>query len=138
MLLIYPPLAKPCEPPAGIAHLAGALRENDIPCTLLDANIEGLLFLLEAAVEPADTWGRRAYKSLKANLTGLRSRELYTNRDRYRRAVADVNRVLEFVGQKDTGRGGCGTRRVVPRQPVRRRYCLVDGAFTGPRVRRLL
>jgi hypothetical protein len=31
MLLIYPPAAKPCEPPAGIAHLAGALRGNGLP-----------------------------------------------------------------------------------------------------------
>ena len=44
MLLIYPPVAKPCEPPAGLAYLAGALRGNDLPCTLLDANLEGQLF----------------------------------------------------------------------------------------------
>ncbi len=99
MLLIYPPVAKPCESPAGIAHLAGALRGNDIPCTLLDANLEGLLFLLGSASEPQDTWGRRAYRSLEANLANLRSRPLYTNQDRYQRAVADVNRMLEFAGQ---------------------------------------
>ena len=98
MLLIYPPVAKPCEPPAGIAHLAGALRENDLPCTLIDANLEGLLFLLESATEPDDTWGRRAYRNLEANLANLRSDVLYTNRDRYRRAVADVNRILELAG----------------------------------------
>jgi len=98
MLLIYPPVAKPCEPPAGLAHLAGALRGNDLPCTLLDANLEGLLFLLGSAAEPNDTWGRRAYRSLEANLAGLRSPELYENQDRYQRAVADLNRVLELAG----------------------------------------
>jgi hypothetical protein len=98
MLLIYPPLAKACEPPAGIAHLAGALRENGLPCRLLDANLEGLLFLLRAAEEPLDTWGRRAYRGLGSNLAGLRSRGLYSNQDRYQRTVADVNRMLELAG----------------------------------------
>jgi hypothetical protein len=98
MLLIYPPVAKPCEPPAGIAHLAGVLRGNSLPCTHLDANLEGLLFLLTAAEQPQDTWGRRAYRNLEANLAALRSPSLYTNPDRYQRAVADVNRILELVG----------------------------------------
>lgn len=98
MLLIYPPVAKPGEPPAGIAHLAGALRGNSIPCSLLDANLEGLLYLLETAVEPQDTWGRRAYRNLAVNLAALRSQSLYAGQDRYRRAVADVNRLLELVG----------------------------------------
>jgi hypothetical protein len=100
MLLIYPPVAKPCEPPAGIAHLAGVLRGNGLPCTLLDANLEGLLFLLATADQPQDTWGRRAYRSLEANLAALRSPALYTNPDRYQRAVADVNRMLELAGLK--------------------------------------
>ena len=99
MLLIYPPVAKPCEPPAGIALLAGTLRGNGLPCRLLDANLEGLLFLLGSAAEPPDTWGRRAYRNLEANLKSLRSLELYRNQDRYQRAVADVNRVLELAGQ---------------------------------------
>jgi hypothetical protein len=104
MLLIYPPVAKPCEPPAGIACLAGALRENGLPCKLLDANLEGLLFLLASAKEPHDTWGRRAYRGLEGNLAGLRSQELYTNPDRYQRAVADVNRMLELAGlEKNIG-----------------------------------
>lgn len=100
MLLINPPAAKPCEPPLGIAQLAGSLRGNDLQCTLLDANLEGLLFLLESASEPKDTWGRRAYRNLEINIAGLRSRELYTNQDRYRRAVADVNRMLDLAGKE--------------------------------------
>jgi len=98
MLLIYPPVAKASEPPAGLAQLAGALRGSGLPCTLLDANLEGLLFLLKSAAEPHDTWGRRAYRGLEVNLAALRSQELYTNQDRYQRAVADVNRVLELAG----------------------------------------
>jgi hypothetical protein len=100
MLLIYPPVAKPCEPPAGIAQLAGALLGNGLPCRLLDANLEGLLSLFAAAPQPRDTWGRRAFRDLEANLAGLRSHQLYTNLGRYQRAVADVNRLLELAGRE--------------------------------------
>jgi radical SAM superfamily enzyme YgiQ (UPF0313 family) len=99
MLLVYSPAAKPCEPPTGIAMLAGALRDNGLPCGVLDANLEALLFLSAAAEEPHDTWGRRAYRNLDANLAALRSRHLYTNRDRYQRAVTDVNRILDHAGR---------------------------------------
>jgi len=99
MLLIHPPVAKPCEPPAGIARLAGFLRSHGRPCTLLDANLEGPLYLLATPVKPHDTWGRRASKNLAANLIALRTPQLYKSPDRYRRAVADVNRVLELAAE---------------------------------------
>jgi hypothetical protein len=67
-------------------------------CRLLDANLEGLLSLLGSTAEPHDTWGRRAYRGLEANLAGLRGLEVYKNRDRYQRVVADVNRMLELAG----------------------------------------
>ena len=99
MLLIYPPIAKPCEPPAGLARLAGVLRGHGLPCTLLDANLEGLLHLLAAPQEGSDNWSRRACRHAAANLTALRTPQLYTNADRYQRAVADLNRVLELSGR---------------------------------------
>ena len=40
-LLIVPPVAKACEPPAGIARLAAVLRARGLSCRLLDANLEG-------------------------------------------------------------------------------------------------
>ncbi len=94
MLLISPPLAKACEPPAGISRLAGCLRGNGLECTLWDANLEGQLYLLEQRQNPADTWSKRAYKNIGDNLHKLRSRNLYTNNDRYQRAVRDINRAL--------------------------------------------
>jgi radical SAM superfamily enzyme YgiQ (UPF0313 family) len=100
MLLIHPPVAKPCEPPAGIARLAGVLRGHDIGCDLLDANLEGQLYLLAAPHEPADTWSSRACRNLAANLVALRRPQLYTNQARYQRAVVDVNRVLELAGRQ--------------------------------------
>jgi|GEM_PF-28968 len=128
VLLIYPPVSKPCEPPAGIARLAGVLLEHGIPCIVIDANVEGLHFLLnyqgarEGTEIPAhdrisseigsaspdltaapkvggrdragSTWTKRAVRNLPGHLQSLRSWPLYGHADRYRRAVADINRVL--------------------------------------------
>ena len=99
MLLIHPPAAKACEPPAGIARLAGTLRGHGLDCTLLDANLEGQMFLLATPPPGTDTWSLRAGRNLKDNLAALRTPELYQNHSRYRRAVEDVNRVLEQTGQ---------------------------------------
>jgi len=99
MLLIHPPVAKPCEPPAGIARLAGALRTSGVECTLLDANLEGQLALLAGQPVPQDTWGKRAHRSLTANINGLHNPALYRNPARYRRTVADVNRMLALAGR---------------------------------------
>jgi radical SAM superfamily enzyme YgiQ (UPF0313 family) len=96
MLLIFPPVAKPCEPPAGIAKLAGALRSRGIECRLLDMNLEGLLYLLGQPVSAPDTWTRRAVKNIAANRAALRAAPTYLSFDRYSRAVMDVNRVLEM------------------------------------------
>jgi len=96
ILLIAPPVAKPGEPPAGIAYLAGALRCQGVACTLLDASLEGLLFLLGRAGEAKDTWSKRALRSLDTDLAAIRAPKLYRNPDRYQRAVRDLNRVLEL------------------------------------------
>jgi hypothetical protein len=97
MLLIHPPVAKAGEPPAGVAFLAGSLRCHGVPCTLLDANLEGLLFLLQQARDPHDTWSSRALRHGEANLAALRTPDLYRNTDRYQRAVRDLNRVVELA-----------------------------------------
>jgi len=101
LLLIHPPLVKPSEPPAGPARLAGALKRHDIPCTLVDANIEGLLYLLARKVAgdnghqgSDDTWTKRSCRHLEMHLSFLRSPDGYRNMDRYKRAVLDINRVL--------------------------------------------
>ena len=116
LLLVHPPAAKTCEAPGGPARLAGALRRRGIACRIWDANLQGQLALLEAAArrgaeeaphvgnnaaggaslrsEESGVWTRRAARHLAENLTALRSWKLYTNPDRYRRAVMDVNRLL--------------------------------------------
>ena len=98
ILLIHPPAAKACETPGGPARLAGSLRRHGVACRVWDANLEGQLRLMEegrsGAEAATDTWTRRAAKHLAENLAALRSRELYRNPDRYRRAVTDLNRLL--------------------------------------------
>lgn len=93
MLLIFPPVAKACEPPAGIARLAAALRAGGHSCRLLDANLEGQLWLLEQKTPADDTWSRRASKNKDGHLAALRNPATYLSPDRYRRAVSDLNRL---------------------------------------------
>jgi hypothetical protein len=98
VLLIFPPVAKPSEPPGGIAMLAGALTTHNIEHTLLDANLEGILELLKKSFTPVDTWTRRAYRNLEKNLDSLRGWQTYQHIDTYKRAVLDINRVLNMAG----------------------------------------
>ena len=98
MLLIFPPVAKPCEPPAGIARLAGVLHAAGVPCRLLDANCEGLLWLMGQTRAADETWTRRAVNSRERHLASLRTPETYRSPDRYRRAVLDLNRLLAVAG----------------------------------------
>lgn len=99
MLLIHPPVAKPCEPPAGIARLCGALRRHDLRCTVLDANIEGLLHLLKSSPGSPDTWTSRALRHLPGHLSSLRNWKAYRKDGRYRRAINDLNRLLEAAAR---------------------------------------
>lgn len=99
MLLISPPVVKPCEPPAGIARLAGALQAAGGSCTILDCGIESVAFLLQGNFSPTDTWSRRAVRHIQENVTRLQQPELYGSPAQYQRAVADVNRVLSLAGK---------------------------------------
>lgn len=98
MLLIFPPIAKASEPPAGIARLAASLQDQGVRCRLLDANLEGQLWLLQQPNTASDTWSRRAIKGRVANLAALHDIDTYRTPDRYRRAVSDLNRVLAISG----------------------------------------
>ena len=105
-LLIHPPVAKPCEPPAGIANLCGALNHHGIKHEVWDANLEGLLYLLQASPVASDTWTSRAMHNLSRHLASLGSWEAYRNDGRYRRAVKDLNRILDMTAR--SGRAHLG------------------------------
>jgi hypothetical protein len=94
VLLIHPPVVRPSEPPPGLARLAGAVKRAGGECEVLDANIEGLLFLLSGSVDVKDTWTRRAVSHLGRNLAAMRSPATYAGVDRYAQTVLELNRVL--------------------------------------------
>lgn len=95
MLLIHPPVSKPCEPPAGLARLAGCLKRHGIGCTLIDANREALLSRDAAGFGTAqDTWTRRAVRHYRRHITLLTQWPGYVDHARYTRAVSDINRAL--------------------------------------------
>jgi hypothetical protein len=119
ILLIHPPVAKPSEPPAGIARLAGALKSHNVPCTVIDANIEGLHHLVRTLPEPGDTWSRRAYRHLDKHLQAIRSIQTYARPDVYRRAVSDLNRLLFLAGKEKHTRPGLADYHDEQLAPVR-------------------
>ncbi len=100
ILLVNPPVAKPSEPPAGIARLAGALRGSGCDCRVLDLNLLCLAGEFDRQTVPADRWSARAYKNCQENLEKIRSPKLYRSADRYRRVVRDLSRVLSVNGKQ--------------------------------------
>lgn len=104
VILIYPPVSKPSEPPAGIARLSGFLNHYGVKPVLLDANLEGLMYLLKSAgsspYKAQDTWSKRAIRNLPRDIATLRTGGSYAHIDRYKRAVADIGRVLEISGRE--------------------------------------
>ncbi len=97
MLLLFPPVAKPCEPPAGVAYLAAALQENNIECCVSDANIQGFHYLIQQELTATDSWSARALKNRDAILADLQYPGLYTNEDRYHQRVYDLNKLLSLA-----------------------------------------
>ena len=99
ILLIYPPVAKSCEPPAGIARLAGTLRDHQITCLTVDLNLECILSQFDLNLNSKDTWSRRAYRKRYKSLRYLRTSRTYRNPDRHKEAVNNLNRVLSLAAQ---------------------------------------
>lgn len=100
-LFINAPVAKACEAPAGIARLVGVLGSSGHPCAVIDMNIEGMLWLLGRARPGEDTWSSRAVKNIDRNIAALRDGKTYSNGDRYRRCVNDLNRALLAASSGD-------------------------------------
>jgi radical SAM superfamily enzyme YgiQ (UPF0313 family) len=94
MILFFPPVVKPSEPPGGVALLSGALNAHDIEHKVYDANIEGLLFLINSDIKPESSWTKRALLHRQENLESLKTYSLYRNVDRYRQKLFDINKLL--------------------------------------------
>ena len=119
ILLIHPPVAKACEPPAGIARLASALQARGLSCRLLDANLEGLLWLLEQPPVLKDTWTSRAFRHRADHLAALQDAKTYRSPARYRRAVSDLNRILAVSSLHRDGAVGLSDYRHASLSPMR-------------------
>ncbi|MBI9082607.1 MAG: radical SAM protein [Desulfobacterales bacterium] len=119
MLLIHPPVAKPCEPPVGIATLAGALKAGGASVRVLDAGTEALLFLMDGVASADDTWTRRALRHRQTHRQALVRWPIYAHRDRYGRAVLDLNRLLEAASRPSGVRVGLADYHDGARTPVR-------------------
>jgi radical SAM superfamily enzyme YgiQ (UPF0313 family) len=96
MLLIFPPVAKPCEPPAGVALLSAALKTHGLPCEVYDASVEGLMYLIQSDLDARDSWSLRALKNRDSILSDLKTLKLYENVDRYHQRVYDLNKLLSI------------------------------------------
>lgn len=101
MLFIFPPVAKPCEPPAGVALLSSALKEHGHECRVYDANIEGILHLINSDITPCDSWSKRALKNRHQIIEDLKQPEIYENMDRYHQRVYDLNKLLSLAADPD-------------------------------------
>ncbi|MFC1814645.1 B12-binding domain-containing radical SAM protein [Thermodesulfobacteriota bacterium] len=124
MLLIYSPVAKPCEPAAGIAKLAGRLQKHRIASILLDANLEGLRHFFNSPVKGSDTWTQRACRNVKAHLKTLSEDRGFDIMDRYNRAVYDLNRILYAVGRSKGVHLGLANYKDEQLSPLRSRDLL--------------
>jgi hypothetical protein len=119
MILIYPPVAKPCEPPAGIARLCGALNHHGIKYRVLDANLEGLLSLLKTPPVSLDTWTCRASRHFSRHLASLKGWDVYQDDGRYRRAIKDLSRLLEMTVRSSRVRLGLANYQHEELSPAR-------------------
>jgi radical SAM superfamily enzyme YgiQ (UPF0313 family) len=81
------------------------LRKSGADHHLLDANIEGLLYLLSRPVtlgKELDAWTRRAFRNRDRNLSSMRDPVLYRHIDRYKTAVRDTGRALAKISPSET------------------------------------
>lgn len=100
MILIYPPVAKSCEPPPGLARLCGTLRHHGVKVRLIDMNVEGFEYLYSQPLTSQTSWEKRALGKKDLNLELIRSLRGYENIDRYKNAVLDINKILGMASRE--------------------------------------
>ena len=99
LVLIHPPVSLPCEPPPGLALLAGRLGAAGADVQVIDASAEALHRMLSGVPDEAarDIAGRRALRHRERALGQLRGAEAYKDLDRHRSAVDTLRRVLAMA-----------------------------------------
>lgn len=83
--------------------MAGALKQQGIDYSLLDLNLKCCHEILNQDITCQDTWSRRAYKNRENHLNALKKLSTYNNISKYKRAVNDLNRLMQInsPGQTD-------------------------------------
>jgi hypothetical protein len=94
ILLVFPPVVRPTEPPPGLAAIAGVLKALGIRTTTWDANLDGLLFLLARKPVDDSVWSTQAFRKFSGHLADIRSGKAFRNFDAYKRAIRDFCRLL--------------------------------------------
>lgn len=99
IILIYPPVSKPSEPPPGIAYIKQALQQNNVTCGLIDANIEGLYHILHTQYTAESSRERSAVRNVDCNINALKVWATFENSSRYKRSVKELDRYLAMAGR---------------------------------------
>jgi len=86
MLLIFPPVAKACEPPGGLPILGAVLKTHNVDYKIVDMNYEGQEFLLDIYFK--DNPKKRHNRDLITTSKG------YKNFDTYIKVIAELTRGL--------------------------------------------
>jgi hypothetical protein len=133
LALIVPPVAKPCEPLIGAYSLARLVRRQNLPVSVIDANLDWFHYQLwgpgrpatdpEGQGKPAGSSGRRLQRALRHTCNGnpLRDPFTYRVRDRYQQAVEHLETVLRgAAADLADERAGLADFRVRGCRPVSR------------------
>ena len=100
VLLIHPPVSKPGEPPLGLARLKSHLQSIKTSCDIIDANLEGLYFLLNQPADARDKWTLEASGQVGRHVQAIREGSAFQSIDHYNRIVRDLGRVLWHHGMQ--------------------------------------
>lgn len=99
VLLIYPPVAKPAEPPAGVAQLKSALKRAGLSCESIDANVEGQYSLIQNVPHSESRRSKMALQNRDKNSAAVHSLAALQNFDNYKRSVLELNHLLGETGR---------------------------------------
>lgn len=106
LVLIVPPVAKPCEPLIGAYSLARLARGRNLPVEVIDANLDWFHHQIwgparptlasQLGQRPAGSSERRLQRALRHTCTTnpMRNPATYLNRDRYQQAVEHLENIL--------------------------------------------
>lgn len=82
-------------------------------------NIEGFYYLINTPIDRSDTWSRRAVRNLRNNLVSIKNTGLYTNIDRYKRVVTDVNHVVRVASSPKGARMSLSDYNNIDLSPIK-------------------